>query len=267
MARAREERCRAGRARGGGGGAGRSVGALVGRATGDGIWIETSVLLTATLSRSAPISGLNGFNVLLPGSRNPQAGGAPSGQLPPLGIPCMVLPSPTLGPFPVLYSPTVPRPVSSAAGALPGAGPVHFGVPSLGSTAHLLIGPTNVVNPKSSTLPSADPQLQRPRSLGLSPEVPGPHGIVQPGSPGCTAHPGSAVKPQQVSRALSPGGPSFCDLGGPRVPSVAVNAVAVEQTPEVTVARFPACPVKHEGPSGGCCALETKLLFSCQSVP
>uniref|UniRef100_A0A8C0PED5 Transcription factor E2F7 n=1 Tax=Canis lupus familiaris TaxID=9615 RepID=A0A8C0PED5_CANLF len=212
-------------------------------------------------------AGLNGFNVLLPGSRNPQAGGAPSGQLPPLGIPCMVLPSPTLGPFPVLYSPTVPRPVSSAAGALPGAGPVHFGVPSLGSTAHLLIGPTNVVNPKSSTLPSADPQLQRPRSLGLSPEVPGPHGIVQPGSPGCTAHPGSAVKPQQVSRALSPGGPSFCDLGGPRVPSVAVNAVAVEQTPEVTVARFPACPVKHEGPSGGCCALETKLLFSCQSVP
>uniref|UniRef100_A0A8C0KSN6 Uncharacterized protein n=1 Tax=Canis lupus dingo TaxID=286419 RepID=A0A8C0KSN6_CANLU len=137
-------------------------------------------------------AGLNGFNVLLPGSRNPQAGGAPSGQLPPLGIPCMVLPSPTLGPFPVLYSPTVPRPVSSAAGALPGAGPVHFGVPSLGSTAHLLIGPTNVVNPKSSTLPSADPQLQRPRSLGLSPEVPGPHGIVQPGSPGCTAHPGSA---------------------------------------------------------------------------
>eukprot|EP00071_Canis_lupus_P050268 XP_022283825.1 transcription factor E2F7 isoform X4 [Canis lupus familiaris] len=212
-------------------------------------------------------AGLNGFNVLLPGSRNPQAGGAPSGQLPPLGIPCMVLPSPTLGPFPVLYSPTVPRPVSSAAGALPGAGPVHFGVPSLGSTAHLLIGPTNVVNPKSSTLPSADPQLQRPRSLGLSPEVPGPHGIVQPGSPGCTAHPGSAVKPQQVSRALSPGGPSFCDLGGPHVPSVAVNAVAVEQTPEVTVARFPVCPVKHEGPSGGCCALETKLLFSCQSVP
>ncbi|XP_038414441.1 transcription factor E2F7 isoform X1 [Canis lupus familiaris] len=152
-------------------------------------------------------AGLNGFNVLLPGSRNPQAGGAPSGQLPPLGIPCMVLPSPTLGPFPVLYSPTVPRPVSSAAGALPGAGPVHFGVPSLGSTAHLLIGPTNVVNPKSSTLPSADPQLQRPRSLGLSPEVPGPHGIVQPGSPGCTAHPGSAVKPQQCPGPATPATP------------------------------------------------------------
>lgn len=239
----------------------------LGRATGDGIWIGTSVLLTATLSRSAPIAGLNGFNVLLPGSRNSQAGGAPSGQLPPLGIPCMVLPSPTLGPFPVLYSPTVPRPVSSAAGVLPGAGPVHFRVPGLGSTAHLLIGPANVVNPKSSTLPSADPQLQRPRLLGLSPEAPGPHGIIQPGSPGCVAHPGSAVKPQQVSRALSPGGPSFCDLGGPHVPSVAVNTVAAEQTPEVTVAWFPACPVKHRGPSGGCCTLETKLLFSCQSVP
>ncbi|XP_038307752.1 transcription factor E2F7 isoform X5 [Canis lupus familiaris] len=116
-------------------------------------------------------AGLNGFNVLLPGSRNPQAGGAPSGQLPPLGIPCMVLPSPTLGPFPVLYSPTVPRPVSSAAGALP------------------------------------DPQLQRPRSLGLSPEVPGPHGIVQPGSPGCTAHPGSAVKPQQCPGPTTPATP------------------------------------------------------------
>ncbi|XP_064446919.1 transcription factor E2F7 [Mirounga angustirostris] len=142
-------------------------------------------------------AGLNGFNVLLSGSQNPHAVGPPSGQLPSLSIPCMVLPSPTLGPFPVLYSPTMPRPLSSAPGALPNAGPVNFGLPGLGSTAHLLIGPANMVNPKSSALPSADPQLQGAHSLNLSPEMPRSHNIIQPESPAYAGHPVSVVKLQQ----------------------------------------------------------------------
>ncbi|XP_026355763.1 transcription factor E2F7 [Ursus arctos] len=149
-------------------------------------------------------AGLNGFNVLLSGSQNPHAVGPPSGQLPPLSIPCMVLPSPTLGPFPVLYSPTMPRPLSSAPGALPNAGPVNFGLPGLGSTAHLLIGPANVVNPKSSALPSADPQLQGPRPLSLSPEMSRSHNIIQPESPAYAGPPVSVVKLQQSPVPVTP---------------------------------------------------------------
>lgn len=143
--------------------------------------------------------------------RTPMPWDPPSGPLPSLSIPCMVLPSPTLGSFPVLYSPTMARPLSSAPCALPNAGPVNFGLPGLGSTAHLLIGPANMVNPKSSALPSADPQLQGPLSLNLSPEMPKSHNVIQPESPVYAGHPVPIVKLQQVSRAVSPGRSSFCD--------------------------------------------------------
>ncbi|XP_032710610.1 transcription factor E2F7 [Lontra canadensis] len=149
-------------------------------------------------------AGLNGFNVLLSGSQNPHAVGPPSGQLPSLSIPCMVLPSPTLGPFPVLYSPTMARPLSSAPGALPNAGPVNFGLPGLGSTAHLLISPANMVNPKSSALPSADPQLQGPLSLNQSPEMPRSHNVIQPESPVYAGHPVPIVKLQQSPVPVTP---------------------------------------------------------------
>uniref|UniRef100_A0A8C7EJX0 Transcription factor E2F7 n=1 Tax=Neovison vison TaxID=452646 RepID=A0A8C7EJX0_NEOVI len=149
-------------------------------------------------------AGLNGFNVLLSGSQNPHAVGPPSGPLPSLSIPCMVLPSPTLGSFPVLYSPTMARPLSSAPCALPNAGPVNFGLPGLGSTAHLLIGPANMVNPKSSALPSADPQLQGPLSLNLSPEMPKSHNVIQPESPVYAGHPVPIVKLQQSPVPVTP---------------------------------------------------------------
>ncbi|XP_032349609.1 transcription factor E2F7 [Camelus ferus] len=149
-------------------------------------------------------AGLNGFNVLLPGTQTPHAVGPPSGQLPPLGVPCMVLPSPTLGPFPVLYSPTMPGPVSSAPSALPSTGPVNFGLPGLGSTAHLLIGPPTMVNPKSSALPSADPQLHGPCSLNLSPVMSRSHSVIQPESPVYGGHSVSVVKLQQSPVPVTP---------------------------------------------------------------
>lgn len=137
--------------------------------------------------------------MLLSGNQTPRAVGPSSGQLPPLSVPCMVLPSPTLGPFPVLYSPTMPGLVSSASSALPSTGPVNLGLPGLGSTAHLLIGPAALVNPKSSTLPSTDAQLQGPHSLNLSPVMSRSHSIIQPESPVYGGHPASVVKLQQVS--------------------------------------------------------------------
>ncbi|XP_076967615.1 transcription factor E2F7 [Tamandua tetradactyla] len=149
-------------------------------------------------------AGLNGFNVLLPGSQTPHVVGSSSGQLPSLGVPCMVLPSPTLGPFPVLYSPTMPGPVTSAPGTLPNTGPVNFSLPGLGATAHLLIGPTAVVNPKSSTLSANDPQLQGQPSLNLSPVVSRSHGAIQPESPVYLGHPVSLVKLQQSPAPVTP---------------------------------------------------------------
>ncbi|CAI9167522.1 unnamed protein product [Rangifer tarandus platyrhynchus] len=149
-------------------------------------------------------AGLNGFNVLLSGSQRPHAVGLPVGPLPPLSVPCVVVPSPTLGAFPVLCSPTVPGPGSSAPSPLPNAGPVNFGLPGLGSTAHLLIGPAALVNPKSSTLPSTDPQLQGPCSLHLSPGMSRSHGNVQPGSPAYGGHPAPAVKSQQSPVPVTP---------------------------------------------------------------
>ncbi|XP_015416810.1 PREDICTED: transcription factor E2F7 [Myotis davidii] len=144
-----------------------------------------------------PPAGLNGLNVLLPGSQTPHAMRPPSGQLPPLGVPCMVLPSSTLGPFPVLYSPTMAGPVSPAPGTVPNMGPGNFRLPGLGSTPHLLLGPAALVNPNSSTLSPADPQLQGPHSLNQSPVMSRLHNATQPTSPVYEGHPGSVVKLQQ----------------------------------------------------------------------
>ncbi|KAM9230830.1 transcription factor E2F7 [Dugong dugon] len=149
-------------------------------------------------------AGLNGFNVLLPSSQSPHAVGPSSGQLPSLSVPCMVLPSPTLGPFPVLYSPTMPGLGSSAPGTLPNTGPVNFGLPGLGSTAHLLIGPATMVNPKSSTLPSTDPPLQGQPSLNLSPDASQSCNAVQPESPVYVRHPAPTVKLQQSPAPVTP---------------------------------------------------------------
>lgn len=150
-------------------------------------------------SGSPSVSGLNGFNMLLPGSQTPHAvGPSPSGQLPSFGVPCMFLPSPGLAPFPVLYSPAIPAPISSAPATLPNTGPMNFGLPTLGSTAHLLLSPAAMVNPTTPTIPSSDSQLHCQPSLNLSPGMPGSHGVIHPESPSYIRHPVSVVKLEQV---------------------------------------------------------------------
>ncbi|EHB18196.1 Transcription factor E2F7 [Heterocephalus glaber] len=149
-------------------------------------------------------AGLNGFNVLFSGSQTPHTVGPSSGQLPSFGVPCMVLPSPTVGPFPVVYSPAMPVPISSAPGTLPNTGPVNFSLPGLGSAAHLLLSPAAMINPKSSTLTSADPQLQGQPSLNLSPVMARSHSVIQPESPVYVGHPASVVKLQQSPVPVTP---------------------------------------------------------------
>ncbi|KAM5288506.1 transcription factor E2F7 [Ctenodactylus gundi] len=149
-------------------------------------------------------AGISGFNVLFPGSQPPHVVGQSSGQLPSVGVPCMVLPPPALGPFPLVYPSTMPGPVSSAPGVVPNTGPVNFSFPGLGSTAHLLISPAAMVNPKSSTLSSADPQLQGQTSLNLSPVISRSHNVIQPESPVYVGHPVSVRKLQQSPAPQTP---------------------------------------------------------------
>lgn len=149
---------------------------------------------------SPSLSGLNGFNMLLPGGQTPHAVAPSSAAMPSFGVPCMFLPSPGLGPFPVLYSPAIPGPISSAPGTLPNTGPMNFGLSTLASASHLLISPAAMVNPKSSTLPPADPQLRCQPPLNPNPGMPGSHGVIHPESPGYMRHPVSMVKAEQVRR-------------------------------------------------------------------
>lgn len=135
--------------------------------------------------------------MLFSGSQIPHTVGPSSGQPPPFSVPCMVLPSPPLGPFPVIYS-AMPGPISSAPGTLPNTGPVNFNLPGLGSTAHLLVSPAAMINPKLSTLHSADPQLQGQPSWNLSPVTARSHNVIQPESPVYMGHPVSVVKLEQV---------------------------------------------------------------------
>lgn len=144
------------------------------------------------------LSGLNGFNMLLPGAQTPHTVAPSPAQLPSFGVPCMFLPSPGLGPFPVLYSPAIPGPISSAPGTHPNPEPMNFGLSTLASASHLLISPAAMVNPKPSTLPCADPQIRCQPSLNLSPVMPGSQGIVHPESTGYMRHPVSMVKTEQV---------------------------------------------------------------------
>uniref|UniRef100_A0A8D1HMB6 Transcription factor E2F7 n=1 Tax=Sus scrofa TaxID=9823 RepID=A0A8D1HMB6_PIG len=149
-------------------------------------------------------AALNGFNVLLSGHQTPPAVGASPGPLPPLSVPCMVVPSPTLGPFPLVYSPAVPGRVPAAPGPLPHAGPAPFGLSGLGSAAPLLIGPAAAGNPKPPPLPAADAPLQGPRALSLSPVTSRSLRVTQPESPVYRGHQASVAKPQQSPAPVTP---------------------------------------------------------------
>nr|BAC27243.1 unnamed protein product [Mus musculus] len=149
-------------------------------------------------------AGLNGFNMVLPGTQTPHTVAPSPAQLPSFGVPCMFLQSPGLGPFPVLYSPAIPGPISSAPGTHPNPGPMNFGLSTLASASHLLISPAAMVNPKPSTLPCTDPQLRCQPSLNLNPVMPGSHGVIHPESPCYVRHPVSMVKAEQSPAPATP---------------------------------------------------------------
>ncbi|XP_074840117.1 transcription factor E2F7 [Carettochelys insculpta] len=145
-----------------------------------------------------PAAGLSGFNILLSANQIPGAVGLSASQLPSLSVPCVLVPSTALAPFPLICSPTLTNPLSAAAGSLPNTAPTNFSLPSLTSTTPVFIGTTAMVTPETSKMPSVDPQ-QPSSALHLSPMLGRSCSMVKLESPVCMGHPGTLLKLQQAS--------------------------------------------------------------------
>ncbi|XP_038612523.1 transcription factor E2F7 [Tachyglossus aculeatus] len=147
--------------------------------------------------------GLNGLNFLLSTNQTPATVGPSMSQLTSLNVPCMVVPSTALAPFPVIYSPAITSALPSA-GGLPNPGSLNFGMPGLAPTAHVLIGNTAVVNPKAAQLPPAEPQPRAQSPVHLSPVLTRSRNPVKPDSPICLGQPVTIVKFPQSPAPLTP---------------------------------------------------------------
>uniref|UniRef100_A0A8C8SH15 E2F transcription factor 7 n=1 Tax=Pelusios castaneus TaxID=367368 RepID=A0A8C8SH15_9SAUR len=146
--------------------------------------------------------GLSGFNFLFSANQTPGAVGLPASQLPSLSVPCVVVPSTAVAPFPLICSPAITSPLSSApAGSFLNAASLNFSVPGLTSTTPVFIGTTAVVTPKTSTIPSMDPQQPLPSAVHLSPVLGRSCSTAKLESPVCTGHPVTLLNLQQPSSA------------------------------------------------------------------
>uniref|UniRef100_A0A8C0IY47 Uncharacterized protein n=1 Tax=Chelonoidis abingdonii TaxID=106734 RepID=A0A8C0IY47_CHEAB len=149
-----------------------------------------------------PAAGLSGFNFLFSANQIPGAVGLSASQLPSLSVPCVVVPSTALAPFPLICSPAITNPLSSApAGSFPNTASTNFSMPGLTSTTPVFIGTTAMVTPKTSKIPSVDPQQPVPSAVHLSPVLGRSCNTVKLESPVCTGPPVTLLKLQQPSSA------------------------------------------------------------------
>uniref|UniRef100_A0A670K1E2 Transcription factor E2F7 n=1 Tax=Podarcis muralis TaxID=64176 RepID=A0A670K1E2_PODMU len=150
-----------------------------------------------------PAAGLNGFNFLFPANQAPGPVNLSSSRLPSLNVPCMMVPSTALAPFPLIYSPAVTSQLSSApAGSFSNVTCMNFRMPGLAPTTPVFIGtPAAVVTPNSSQLPTLEPHQQIQPAVHLSPVLGSACGSVKADSPVCMGHPVTLLKFQQSSAA------------------------------------------------------------------
>ncbi|XP_033018446.1 transcription factor E2F7 isoform X2 [Lacerta agilis] len=150
-----------------------------------------------------PAAGLNGFNFLFPASQAPGPVNLPSSRFPSLNVPCMMVPSTALAPFPLIYSPAVTSQLSSApAGSFPNVTCMNFSMPGLSPTTPVFIGtPAAVVAPNSSQLPTLEPHQQIQPAVHLSPVLGSACSSIKADSPVCMGHPVTLLKFQQSSAA------------------------------------------------------------------
>ncbi|XP_030404526.1 transcription factor E2F7 isoform X1 [Gopherus evgoodei] len=149
-----------------------------------------------------PAAGLSGFNFLFSANQIPGAVGLSASQLPSLSVPCVVVPSTAVAPFPLICSPAITNPLPSApAGSFPSTASTNFSMPGLTSTTPVFIGTTAMVTPKTSKIPSVDPQQPVPSAVHLSPVLGRSCNTVKLESSVCTGPPVTLLKLQQPSSA------------------------------------------------------------------
>ncbi|KFP22104.1 Transcription factor E2F7, partial [Egretta garzetta] len=147
-----------------------------------------------------PTAGLSSFNFLFSANQAPGAISLEESQLPSLGIPCVLVPSPALASFPLVCSPTITGPLSPVPdGSFSAATSMNFSMSGLASTTPVFIGTTAVVTPEVSPMPSVDPQQPAHPALHLSPVLARSCGAVTLDSPMCMGHPVTLLKLQQPS--------------------------------------------------------------------
>ncbi|XP_078530380.1 transcription factor E2F7 isoform X2 [Lissotriton helveticus] len=142
---------------------------------------------------------LNGFNFLLSANQATGAVALSTSHLPPVNVPCVMVPSSSLAQFPFLCSPSI-------AGQLPTApstsatnvGSMNFNAPGMASATHLLIGAASMVASKADESPSLE-------SLQVySPVVGSAESSVRTDSAVCRGQPLAMKNPQQSSTPQTP---------------------------------------------------------------
>uniref|UniRef100_A0A8C6X8H1 Transcription factor E2F7 n=1 Tax=Naja naja TaxID=35670 RepID=A0A8C6X8H1_NAJNA len=152
------------------------------------------------------ILGLNGLNFLFPTNQASAPVSLPSSHLPSLNVPCMMVPSTALGPFPVIYSSAGTSQLhSSSSASFPNVTCMNFSMPSLTSTAPLFIGTPTVLTPNSSQLPTLEPHQQFHSAVHLNPLLGSACNSVKTDSSICMGHPVTLLNlPQPSTTPLTP---------------------------------------------------------------
>nr|XP_033809379.1 transcription factor E2F7 isoform X2 [Geotrypetes seraphini] len=167
--------------------------------------VQTSIPQYLYVPSSA--SGLKGFNVLLSANQPPGAVGLSSSQLASLNLPYVVVPSTSLAQLPVLCSSQVTGPLPPPLGSVPKAGPLNYGLPTLGPATHLLIGTAAMMTPQALDLSPAYQQHSW-SSICSSPGLEKSCVSVKPDSPVCSqGQPVAVLKLQQSPTPQTPKNP------------------------------------------------------------
>ncbi|XP_034259704.1 transcription factor E2F7 [Pantherophis guttatus] len=153
-----------------------------------------------------PAAGLNGLNFLFPTNQAPAPVSLPSSRLSSLNVPCMMVPSTALAPFPLIYSSAGTSQLhSSSSASFPNVTCVNFSMPGLTSTTPVFIGTPTVLTPNSSQLPTLEPHQQFHSAVHLNPLLGSPCNSVKTDSSICMGHPVTLFNlPQPSTTPLTP---------------------------------------------------------------
>uniref|UniRef100_A0A670YEN7 Transcription factor E2F7 n=1 Tax=Pseudonaja textilis TaxID=8673 RepID=A0A670YEN7_PSETE len=152
------------------------------------------------------ILGLNGLNFLFPTNQASAPVSLPSSRLPSVNVPCMMVPSTALAPFPVIYSSAGTSQLhSSSSASFPNVTCMNFSMPGLTSTTPVFIGTPTVLTPNSSQLPTLEPQQQFHSAVHLNPLLGSACNSVKTDSSICMGHPVTLLNlPQPSTTPLTP---------------------------------------------------------------